>query len=76
MFLSLDKGEGLGYSPVISAPGVRKLYFETILKRGLDMAETEGKSDAKIGKWLFYISIVFLFWISWYSMHAPPGFIH
>ncbi|VAX30809.1 hypothetical protein MNBD_NITROSPIRAE01-1800 [hydrothermal vent metagenome] len=40
------------------------------------MAEIEGKSDAKIGKWLFYISIVFLFWISWYSMHAPPGFIH
>lgn len=28
----------------------------------------------KIGKYLFYIAIVFLCWVSWYTMHAPPGF--
>ncbi len=40
------------------------------------MGEPEQK-PAKVGKWLFYASVVFFFWVSWYSMAAhSPGFIH
>jgi len=28
-----------------------------------------------IGKKLFFAAIGFLFWLSWYVMHAPEGFI-
>lgn len=40
------------------------------------MAEVEKRSEANIGKKLLWISIIFLFWISWYVMHSPPGNPH
>ncbi len=40
------------------------------------MGESE-KKGATWGKWVFYASAVFFFWVSWYSMAAhSPGFIH
>ena len=30
--------------------------------------------EPNIGKKLFYASIAFLMWVTWYVMHAPPGF--
>ncbi len=70
--LRLDRLGILSYSPVISTPKVRELKT----KRGLEMAETGVKKEANFGKKLFYISIVFLFWISWYVMRSPAGNPH